>query len=173
MSALIHFTEHVMSAQDTGSFLSITFGSVLVHVKRNFDKYMQTQEKSIVESRLPRKSKCGIIPFVSNFEVCSVFVCFYKLFSGEILFFHVAYCTFHQEFANTAENIFKNTERRTDLDKWYVRLMGTMFETIQSISADHPKTPPEVVKMGKKFLSFIFSLNFFYCDFDNIFRSFI
>lgn len=119
MSALIHFTEHVMSAQDTGSFLSITFGSVLVHVKRNFDKYMQTQEKSIVESRLPRKSKCGIIPFVSNFE----------------------------EFANTAENIFKNTERRTDLDKWYVRLMGTMFETIQSISADHPKTPPEVVKM--------------------------
>lgn len=60
-----------MSAQDTGSFLSITFGSVLVHVKRNYDKYMQTQEKSIRESRLPRKSKCGIIPFVSNFEVRS------------------------------------------------------------------------------------------------------
>ncbi|KAK7605519.1 hypothetical protein V9T40_007377 [Parthenolecanium corni] len=119
MSALIHLTEHVMSAQDTGSFLSITFGSVLVHVKRNYDKYMQTQEKSIRESRLPRKSKCGIIPFVSNFE----------------------------DFAKTAENIFRNTERRTDLDKWYVKLMTTIFETIQNIAGDHPKTPPEVIKM--------------------------
>lgn len=95
MSALIHFTEHVMSAQDTGSFLSITFGSVLVHVKRNFDKYMQTQEKSIVESRLSRKSKCGIIPFVSNFEVCFAFACSRKLFSVEILLLHVAYYSFH------------------------------------------------------------------------------
>ncbi|XKL61796.1 hypothetical protein PGB90_001629 [Kerria lacca] len=119
MSALIHLSEHVMSAQDTDSFLSITFGSVLVHVKRSYDKYMQTQEKSIIESRIPRKSKCGILPFVSNFE----------------------------EFANTAENIFKNTERKTDLDKWYVRLMSTIFETIQNIAAEHPKTPPEVIKM--------------------------
>lgn len=72
MSALIHLSEHVMSAQDTDSFLSITFGSVLVHVKRSYDKYMQTQEKSIIESRIPRKSKCGILPFVSNFEVIFV-----------------------------------------------------------------------------------------------------
>lgn len=54
-----------------------------------------------------------------------------------------------QEFANTAESMFKNTERRTDLDKWYVRLMSTTFETIQNVAGDHPKTPPEVVKMGK------------------------
>lgn len=69
MSALIRLSEHVMSAQDTGSFLSITFGSVLVHVKRSFDKYMQMQEKSIIESRVPRRSKTGILAFVSNFEV--------------------------------------------------------------------------------------------------------
>ena len=72
MSALIRLTEHVMSAQDTGSFLSITFGSVLVHVKRSYDKYMQIQEKSIIDARLPRKAKCGIIPFVANFEVSKI-----------------------------------------------------------------------------------------------------
>lgn len=51
--------------------------------------------------------------------------------------------------------------------------MGTIFETIQSISADHPKTPPEVVKMGEKFLYFMLSLNFFFRDINDIFRSFI
>jgi len=81
MSALKRLSEHVMSAQDTGSFLSLTFGSILVQVKRNFDKYMQAQEKSIVDSRVPRKSKCGILSFVANFEVCDAvsFSCFDSL----------------------------------------------------------------------------------------------
>lgn len=76
------------------------------------------------------------------------------------------YCTnkcitnFTKEFANTAENIFKNTERKTDLDKWYVRLMSTIFETIQNIAAEHPKTPPEVIKMGN-FLIFHHKINYF------------
>lgn len=87
MSALIRLTEHVMSAQDTGSFLSITFGSVLVHVKRNYDKYMQNQEKSIQDARLPRKSaKCGIIPFVANFEV-----------SLPVIRFQISNCLFDED----------------------------------------------------------------------------
>lgn len=57
-------------------------------------------------------------------------------------------CADLKDFAKTAENIFRNTERRTDLDKWYVKLMTTIFETIQNIAGDHPKTPPEVIKMG-------------------------
>lgn len=69
MSALVRLTQHVMSAQDTGSFLSTTFGSVLIHVKRNYDRYMQLHLQSIQKTSLARKSKIGIIPFVANFEV--------------------------------------------------------------------------------------------------------
>lgn len=116
---LVRLSEHVMSAQDTGSFLSKSFGSVLVLVKRDYDKFMTAQLESIVECRGNRKSKCGILPFVSNFE----------------------------EFAKTAEHIFKDTSRRADLDKWYVRLVGAIFENIPVIAAEHPKTPPEVIKM--------------------------
>lgn len=54
-----------------------------------------------------------------------------------------------QYFAKTAEQIFKETERRTDLDKWYVKLINAMFETIHSVSNEHPKTPAEVIRMGK------------------------
>ncbi|KAG8324045.1 Exocyst complex component 1 [Homalodisca vitripennis] len=72
MYALVRFSQHVMSAQDTGSFLSMTFGSVLVQVKRNYDRYMQAQLRSIHESKVNRKSKCGILPFVANFEVGDV-----------------------------------------------------------------------------------------------------
>jgi hypothetical protein len=53
-------------------------------VKRNFDKFMQLQLKSIEEARAPRRSKCGILPFISNFE----------------------------KFVETTESIFKNSERR-------------------------------------------------------------
>lgn len=53
--------------QDTGSFLAISFGTVLVQIKRNFDKFMQLQQRSIEESRASRKQKCGILSFISNF----------------------------------------------------------------------------------------------------------
>ncbi|XP_014251486.1 exocyst complex component 1 [Cimex lectularius] len=116
---LVRLSEHVMTAQDAGSFLSKSFGPVLIQVKRTYDRYMQSQLQSILDCRGNRKSKCGILPFVSNFEV----------------------------FAKTAEKIFRNTSRRGDLDKWYVKLVGVMFEAIPSIANDHPKTPPEVIKM--------------------------
>ncbi|KAG8324046.1 Exocyst complex component 1 [Homalodisca vitripennis] len=45
------------------------------------------------------------------------------------------------------ELIFKDTERRGDLDKWYIKLGTAMFEVIPSVAADHHKTPSEVVKM--------------------------
>ncbi|KAJ4437527.1 GTP-Rho binding exocyst subunit [Periplaneta americana] len=119
MYVLVRLSQHVMSAQDTGSFLSMSFASALVQVKRNFDRFMQAQLKSIEETKVNRKSKCGILSFVANFE----------------------------DFAKTAEAIFKNTDRRTDLDKWYTKLVGAMFEAIPRNAAEHHKTPQEVVKM--------------------------
>ncbi|XP_049783051.1 exocyst complex component 1 [Schistocerca cancellata] len=119
MYVLVRLSQHVMSAQDTGSFLSMTFASALVQVKRSFDRFMMAQLKSIEEARVNRKSKCGILPYVDNFE----------------------------EFAQTAETIFKSTDRRNDLDKWYLKIVSAMFEAIPRNAAEHHKTPQEVVKM--------------------------
>lgn len=102
MYVLVRLTQHVMSAQDAQSFLSMTFASALVQVKRNFDKFMQMQVQSIKESRIPKRSKCGLLPYVENFE----------------------------EFSNTAESIFRKAQRRNDLDKWYTQLVGVIFEQI-------------------------------------------
>ncbi|GIY61293.1 exocyst complex component 1 [Caerostris extrusa] len=119
MYVLVRMSEHVMSARDTGSYLSMTFASVLVQAKRNFDRFMQAQIRSIEESKVSRKSRCGILPFVANFEI----------------------------FARRAESIFKNSERRTDLDRWYAKLMRVIFDQVNAISLEHPKTPQEVVQM--------------------------
>jgi len=48
-----------------------------------------------------------------------------------------------------SERIFQKTDRRDALDKWYLKLMTAMFETIPKLGIEHPKTPSEVVKMGK------------------------
>ncbi|XP_073987849.1 exocyst complex component Sec3 isoform X2 [Rhodnius prolixus] len=119
MYSLVCLSHHVLSAQDAGSFLSKSFGPVLVQVKRSYDRFMQIQLQSILDCRGNRKSKCGILPFVANFEI----------------------------FAKTAESVFKESDRRADLDKWYVKLVGAMFEAIPTIAMDHPKTPPEIIKM--------------------------
>nr|XP_019931037.2 exocyst complex component 1 [Aedes albopictus] len=116
---LVRLTQHVMSAQDAQSFLSMTFASALIHVKRNFDKFMNLQLQSIQEAKVPKRSKCGLLPYVENFE----------------------------EFAVTAESIFKKTERRNDLDKWYLKLVEAIFEYIPLHAMDHAKTPHQVVKM--------------------------
>lgn len=118
MYVLVRLSQHVMSAQDTGSFLSMTFASALVQVKRSFDRFMQLQMDSIKDAKMPRKSKCGILPYVSNFE----------------------------EFATCTEVVFKG-ERRADLDKWYTRLVDTMLDSIVAHSAQHHKTPTDVIKM--------------------------
>ncbi|XP_050098632.1 exocyst complex component 1 [Anopheles aquasalis] len=116
---LVRLTQHVMSAQDAQSFLSMTFASALVHVKRSFDKFMQVQLQSVDEAKVPKRSKCGLLPYVENFE----------------------------EFAVTAESIFKKTERRNDLDKWYIKLVEAIFERIPAHAVEHPKTPHQVIKM--------------------------
>ncbi|XP_062133112.1 exocyst complex component 1 [Drosophila sulfurigaster albostrigata] len=115
---LVRLTQHVMSAQDTHSFLSMTFASALVQVKRNFDRFMQQQLQSIKEAKLPKRSK-AILPYVENFE----------------------------NFAQTAEGIFRKSDRRTDMEKWYLQLVNAIFEGISMHSQEHPKTPSQVVRM--------------------------
>ena len=54
-----------------------------------------------------------------------------------------------QEFATQAESIFRGSERHTDLDKAYSRLVRTVFDNINRLSEDQPKTPREVIMMGE------------------------
>lgn len=115
---LVRLNQHVMSAQS--SFLSNTFASVLIHLKRSLDRFMQIQVDSIKECKLPKRSKCGILPYVTNLE----------------------------EFARYADVLLKS-DRRADLEKWYTRLTDTMMENILIHSGDHHKTPSQVIKMGK------------------------
>ncbi|CAH0552972.1 unnamed protein product [Brassicogethes aeneus] len=115
MYVLVRLNQHVMSAQS--SFLSNTFGSELIEVKRSLDQFMQMQIDSIKDYRCARKSKIGVLPYVFNFE----------------------------EFAVNAEGLLKS-ERGADLEKWYIRLVDTMIEFISIHSIDQ-KTPSQVIKM--------------------------
>ena len=57
------------------------------------------QIKQMEEVKISKKSKVGILTFVTGFE----------------------------EFAELAETIFRNAERRGDLDKAYVKLIRAVF----------------------------------------------
>ncbi|GCC24716.1 exocyst complex component 1 isoform X6 [Chiloscyllium punctatum] len=118
---LVKMSHHVWTAEnvDPASFLSTTLGNVLVTVKRNFDKCILNQIKQMEEVKISKKSKVGILPFVSGFE----------------------------EFAELAESIFKNAERRGDLDKAYTKLIRAVYNNVEKVANESQKTPRDVVMM--------------------------
>ncbi|XP_064845461.1 exocyst complex component 1 isoform X4 [Oncorhynchus masou masou] len=118
---LVKMSHHVWTAQnvDPASYLSTTLGNVLVTVKRNFDKCISGQIRQMEEVKISKKSKVGILPFVTGFE----------------------------EFAELAETIFRNAERRGDLDKAYVKLIRAVFMNVEKVANESQKTPRDVVMM--------------------------
>ncbi|XP_041435410.1 exocyst complex component 1 isoform X2 [Xenopus laevis] len=118
---LVKMSHHVWTAEnvDSASFLSTTLGNVLVTVKRNFDKCIINQIKQMEEVKVSKKSKVGILPFVSGFE----------------------------EFAQLAESIFRVAERRGDLDKAYTKLIKGVFINVEKVANESQKTPRDVVMM--------------------------
>ncbi|XP_053559926.1 exocyst complex component 1 isoform X3 [Bombina bombina] len=118
---LVKMSHHVWTAEnvDSASFLSTTLGNVLVTVKRNFDKCIISQIKQMEEVKISKKSKVGILPFVSGFE----------------------------EFAELAESIFRIAERRGDLDKAYTKLIKAVFINVEKVANESQKTPRDVVMM--------------------------
>ena len=61
---------------------------------------------------------------------------------------------FFQEFSLIIENIFRNSERRVDVDKWYTRLVRVMFDVIPRVALENSKIPADVVKMGKSLFDY-------------------
>lgn len=45
--------------------------------------------------------------------------------------------------------MFKNSDRRNDLDKAYHHLIRVLFENVERMAEEHQKTPRAVVMMGK------------------------
>ncbi|XP_040040703.2 exocyst complex component 1 isoform X2 [Gasterosteus aculeatus] len=118
---LVKMSHHVWTAEnvDPASYLSTTLGNVLVTVKRNFDKCISAQIRQMEEVKISKKSKVGILLFVTGFE----------------------------EFAELAETIFRNAERRGDLDKAYVKLIRAVFMNVEKVANESQKTPRDVVMM--------------------------
>ncbi|XP_060934255.1 exocyst complex component 1 isoform X2 [Limanda limanda] len=118
---LVKMSHHVWTAEnvDPASYLSTTLGNVLVTVKRNFDKCISGQIRQMEEVKISKKSKVGILLFVTGFE----------------------------EFAQLAETIFRNAERRGDLDKAYVKLIRAVFMNVEKVASESQKTPRDVVMM--------------------------
>ncbi|KAG8504936.1 Exocyst complex component 1 [Galemys pyrenaicus] len=77
------------------------------------------QIRQMEEVKISKKSKVGILPFVAEFE----------------------------EFAGLAESIFKNAERRGDLDKAYTKLIRGVFINVEKVANESQKTPRDVVMM--------------------------
>ncbi|KAK7495288.1 hypothetical protein BaRGS_00013470 [Batillaria attramentaria] len=119
MYMLVRMSQHVINNQHQGSFLGKTFGNCLIKVKRGFDKCVEAMIQNVKDVKVSKKNRCGIISFVHQFE----------------------------EFTNMAEVIFKGSDRRTDLNKAYAKLVHVLFEQIQRVAMEHQKTPREVVLM--------------------------
>ncbi|XP_055895283.1 exocyst complex component 1-like isoform X2 [Biomphalaria glabrata] len=119
MYMLVRMSQHVTNSQDMGSYIGKTFGNCLIKVKRNFDRYIDSMMQTIKETKVSKKSKCGIISFVNHFE----------------------------EFTTLAEIIFRGSERHADLDKAYTKVVAVIFDQIERVALEHQKTPPEVVRM--------------------------
>merc|ERR1711887_481023 len=94
---LVRFLAHYESKDGYYSMLSYVRLSTAV---------MQAQMRSIEDCKPPRKTKCGIINFVSNFL----------------------------EFAQNTEMIFRGSDRRTDIEKWYLTLVTSMMDNIPRIA---------------------------------------
>lgn len=47
-----------------------------------------------------------------------------------------------------SEGIFKNAERRTDLDKAYIQLTRVVFHNVERVAIESLKSPKAVVMLG-------------------------
>ena len=58
-------------------------------------------------------------------------------------------CPFYKTFANKAEAIASEVNRRLELDANYKSLIKAVFEAIERIALSHHKTPPHVIRFGE------------------------
>ncbi len=69
MISLAKLSKHVLSVQDTGSYIAVILGTVVVIVKRKFDTFMESELVRLQGVKLTRRTRLGIIDSVTHFEV--------------------------------------------------------------------------------------------------------
>ncbi|XP_031555794.1 exocyst complex component 1-like isoform X2 [Actinia tenebrosa] len=122
MYMLVRIGQYVITNQLSGapvSYLSQQLGNCLITVKRLFDKFIANLIRQIEEAKIQKNKRVGILPFVSKFE----------------------------EFVENSEGIFKNAERRTDLDKAYIQLTRVVFDNVERVAMESLKSPKAVVML--------------------------
>ena len=115
---LVRMSQHVISSTDKNSFLIKVLGNLLIQIRKIFDNFIKQQIQNIRDCKPFKKSKVGIFSFVHDFE----------------------------NFAPQAEAIFRGAERRNELDKAYVELVGAMIQEVARLALESPKIPPDVIK---------------------------
>jgi len=117
---LLIIAERVDAArqQSDGSFLTKILGRSLVEVKRNFDSFVENKIRTYREWVLPHGKKCGILPFVHDYE----------------------------NFLELSENIFRDSTRRSNIDKAYKDIMQAVLASIEAVAQQSDKTPSSVVE---------------------------
>ena len=60
---------------------------------------------------------------------------------------HSLLLIFCQAFAEESENIFRDSDRRSDLDKAYKMLSQRLFNEVARIASEHLKTPRHVIML--------------------------
>lgn len=120
---LVRLSNSVLSGKDAGSFLSKAYGNIVINVKRNFDRNLIDMQNKIEEAKDPKGTKIGVLSFIRRFET----------------------------FARQTEYLMKfSSERRSDIDRWYVVLIEQIFASVERIATEHQKnykTPSQIIEL--------------------------
>ncbi|GMT35969.1 hypothetical protein PFISCL1PPCAC_27266, partial [Pristionchus fissidentatus] len=112
-------SKKVLSSTESGSYYAVTFGSLVVLIKRQFDLYMETEAQSLRDVKLTKKTRVGILTTMDRLA----------------------------QMIRMSEDRFKGSDRRTDLEKWYVALVKATCEGIEKAACSpYTKSPPTVVR---------------------------
>ncbi|XP_066926565.1 exocyst complex component 1-like isoform X2 [Clytia hemisphaerica] len=111
---------HLVTSHTTGApptFLGTLFGGWLIFTKRLFDKYVEGLSRQINEQKVQKKKRTGILPDVLAVE----------------------------RFFKASEKIFQGSDRRSEIDKAYSKLIRVLFVKIEEVAEENDKPPPEIV----------------------------
>ncbi|KAI1710586.1 exocyst complex component sec3 domain-containing protein [Ditylenchus destructor] len=120
ISMFVVLTKRLNAYQDTSSYFSVLYGSILVGIKRLFDDQMKAMEMTLSHIRIPKRTRVGILETISRFK----------------------------SWVHASDVIFAQSERRGDLDRWIEKLTDAVIQGI-NMAAESPnsKYPPPVVRL--------------------------
>lgn len=119
MLLFIIMSKKVLLPQESGSYYSVTFGTFVVLIKRQFDLYMEVEGAALSDVKISKRMRVGILPTIERFA----------------------------KFVRSAEVVFEGAERRSDLEKWYTHLFRCVCEGIENAAVNpNSKSPAAVVR---------------------------